>query len=254
MTTGTGSDTWVRRFRLAPGAPVRLVCFPHAGGAASFFHPLARQLSPDVEVLPVQYPGRQDRRHEPPLTDIGLLAAHLATELSAVLDEGPTAFFGHSMGATVAFETVRRLEREGRGDPLMLFASGRRAPGLARTERVHLLDDAGLLAELRELDGTGGALLDDPEVVRAVLPALRADYRAIETYRCTPPDAVVHCPVTALTGRADPRVSVADARAWVRHTTGPFRLRTFDGGHFYLGSEVRPVADVVRASVRARSA
>lgn len=250
MATDTDSAAWVRRFKLSPGAGFRLVCFPHAGGAASYFHPLARELRPDVEVLPVQYPGRQDRRGESPLQDIGQFADHIAAELRPVLDEGPTAFFGHSMGATVAFETVRRLERVGAEGPFVLFASGRRAPCIRREESIRLLDEPGLLAELRELNGTGSALLDDPEVLSTVLPALRADYHAIETYACTPPDAVVRCPVTVLIGVDDPRVSVADARAWSRHTSGDFRLRTFEGGHFYLSEALVPVATEVRARLR----
>ncbi|MFH9674944.1 thioesterase II family protein [Streptomyces sp. NPDC017405] len=250
MAKETDGVAWVRRFKLAPGADVRLVCFPHAGGAASYFHPLARELRPDVEVLSVQYPGRQDRRREPPLEDIGQLADHIAAALRPTLDEGPTAFLGHSMGATVAFETVRRLERAGAEGPCLLFASGRRAPGIPRAERLHPLDEAGLRAELRELNGTGGAFLEDPEMLRSVLPALRGDYRALEAYACTPADAAVRTPVTALVGVDDPRVSVADALAWSRHTTGAFSLRTFEGGHFYLSEGVEPVAAEVRARLR----
>ncbi|MCF2437005.1 thioesterase domain-containing protein [Streptomyces thinghirensis] len=91
------------------------------------------------------------------------------------------------MGATgeVAFEVARRLEARGvvlRG----LFVSGRRAPSRQREERVHLRDDQGSIGELRRLSGTDSELLADETVPdRVAAPAMRGDYRAIETYRTT---------------------------------------------------------------------
>src|SRR3954470_18640700 len=107
-TRNSQEQLWLRRFREAPTAPVRLVCFPYAGGSASFYFPYARDLSPHTEVLAVQYPGRQDRRHEPGCAGIGRLADAIADVLPGQ-DERPYAFFGHSMGAVVAFEVALRL-------------------------------------------------------------------------------------------------------------------------------------------------
>jgi len=222
---------WFRRYRPARNASVRLVCFPHAGGSAPFFLPVVAALSPRVDVVAVQLPGRQDRRGEAPIDDLALLANRIY-EILRREPEMPTSFFGHSMGAIVAFELARRLEADGRG-PAHLFASGRRAPSCWRDEQVHLLDDAGILAEVRKLDGTASSLLGDDEFMRAALPALRADYRAIETYRCAP-DVTVQCPITALTGDSDPKTTLEEARAWDQHTSGPFDIQVFAGGHFFL--------------------
>lgn len=112
----------------------------------------------------------------------------------------------------------------------MLFASGRCAPSRHWSETLHHLDDAGLLADVRLLAGTSSAMLEDIEVVNMFLPALRADYIAIEAYRCAPGVAVAS-PVTVLAGDADPKVTVAEAFDWARHTTGKFALQTFAGGH-----------------------
>ncbi|MEU4240830.1 alpha/beta fold hydrolase [Actinoplanes sp. NPDC026619] len=223
-------ETWFHRFH--PGAVTRprLVCFPHAGGSASFYFPLSRALSASIEVLAVQYPGRQDRRAERPVEDLPELAGRIEAALAGT-EPRPTAFFGHSMGALVAFELARRL---GPGAaPQMLFASGRRAPSSARRTAVHLLDDDGVLAEVRKLSGTDARVLQDKELMRTVLPAIRADYRAAETYAC-PPDATVGCPITALTGDRDPHVTRAEAEGWARHTGAAFALRVLPGGHFFL--------------------
>jgi surfactin synthase thioesterase subunit len=243
--TDIAENTWLRHYQ--PPAPdrIRLVCFPHAGGSASFYAPMSRALRGETDVLAVQYPGRQDRRREPLLGDIGTLADRTAEAVLPWHESGPVAFFGHSMGAIVAFETARRLERRTGKGPLVIFASGRRAPGHAVTETVHQRDDNGLIAELRQLSGTDSTLFDDEELLMSVLPAIRSDYRAIETYRAEP-GAKVGCPVVALVGDRDPRVSVADTARWAEHTTGAFSRQVFPGGHFYLSDQAPAVLARVR--------
>jgi surfactin synthase thioesterase subunit len=109
---------------------------------------------------------------------------------------------------------------------------------------VHLRDDAGLIAEVRRLAGTNARVFDDEELVRMVLPAIRADYRAAETYRYRPGPAL-SCPLSALTGDADPKASVDEVGRWRERTTGPFSLRVFSGGHFFLSDNRNAVAAVV---------
>lgn len=230
-TAEADGGTWLRRFHPSPDSPLRIACFPHAGGSASFFFPLSKALTPAAEVLAVQYPGRQDRRAEPPIDDIAVLAENVCRAL-APWNDRPLALFGHSMGAVIAFEVARRLEAQGTG-PISLLASGRRAPSRHRAENVHQRDDKGIVAELRALSGTDQLLLDDEDVLQMILPAVRSDYRAIETYRSTP-GAILRCPITLLTGDSDPRVSLDEAQAWSDHTAADFTLKSFPGGHFYL--------------------
>ncbi|MFE7843032.1 thioesterase II family protein [Streptomyces sp. NPDC057474] len=243
MSSPTADDLWIRRFRPSPDAAERLVCFPHAGGSASFYVPVATALSPGVDVAAIQYPGRQDRRHEPGPDSVADLADQVASALTGWADDRPLTFFGHSMGALVAFEVARRMERLGRG-PVRLFASGRRAPSRTRDEHVHTLDDDGVIAELRKLAGTDAQVLQDEELLRMVLPAIRSDYRAVETYRCAA-GAVVRCPVTVLTGDTDPRTSLEEAGAWSDHTEAGSDLRVFSGGHFFLSERPAEVLAVL---------
>jgi len=240
MSHDADSDSWVRRFRPSPEARTRLVCFPHAGGAASYFIPVCRALSPAVDVLALQYPGRQDRRAEACLDSVAELADQITAALRPWLDR-PTAFFGHSMGAVLAFEVALRLQADGLA-PTTLFVSGRRAPSTARAEALHLGTDAEIAQELRGLDGTDASLLTDNDVLGMILPAIRGDYRAIETYPGRP-DATVDAPIVALIGAADPKVTTDEAAAWKKHTTANFTLRLFPGGHFYLNTHA---AEVIR--------
>ncbi|MER5886592.1 alpha/beta fold hydrolase [Streptomyces sp. NPDC001941] len=244
MTGTTGGDPWFRNYRPAPDAPARLVCLAHAGGSATFYHPVAQALAPDVEVLAVQYPGRQERRHEPAAVDLEVLAERIAEALEPLTDK-PYALFGHSMGAIVGFEAARRLEAAGRG-PVELFVSGRRSPALDRAgDTSQPRTDEQVVAEIRALNGTGDGLLDDEEMLEMILPALRADYGAVRRYQYRP-GAPLRCPVTAFTGDADPKAAVAEVARWRELTASRFDLRVLPGGHFFLVDRAAEVLGTVR--------
>ncbi|MFI2415444.1 thioesterase II family protein [Streptomyces sp. NPDC018947] len=243
MTVAADRDHWFRRYETALPGAVQLLCLPHAGGAASQFLPLARELAPAVDVVCVQYPGRQDRRKETPIDDVHTLADRLC-DLLAPTPERQLVIFGHSMGAVVGFELALRVERSAPGALLGLIASGRRAPVIHREENVHRRGDDEIIAEIRALSGTDPSVLADDELLRMVLPALRADYRAIETYRYREGDRL-GAPIGVLVGDRDPRVSLDEARAWEQLTQGAFSMRTFPGGHFYLNAQQAAVASAV---------
>ncbi|MFF1794663.1 thioesterase II family protein, partial [Kitasatospora sp. NPDC058263] len=236
-----GDELWCRRFHPAENATARLVCLPHAGGSASFYLPVSAALSPAVDVLAIQYPGRQDRRMEPAIDDLAVLVDRLY-EVLRRQPELPLTFLGHSMGAVIGFELTRRLEADGHA-PVRLFASGRRAPSTVRQENTFRSDDA-ILAEVRRLSGTASALLGDEEMMRAALPALRADYTAVEGYRCAP-GITVNSPITVLTGDNDPKTTLDEAKAWAEHTTAELDLRVFEGGHFFISERSKDVMQVL---------
>ncbi|GIJ11090.1 thioesterase II family protein [Micromonospora andamanensis] len=215
-----------RTYRPRPSPALRLVCFPHAGGAASFYRGWAEHLPDDIELAIAMYPGRENRLPDPhPDTLEGL-----AADFAASMPQGvPLVLLGHSMGAAVALEVARRMSRP----PARLIVSGHPAPHRQRPNDVHLRPDDGLLAELRTVGGTTAGLLDYPEIRKLVLPMIRADYRLIERYRCGPPVPLA-IPITALIGRADPEVDENEARAWESWTLSGFELHTVDGGHFHL--------------------
>ena len=242
-TTANPSGTWIRRFHPAGEQSVQLVCLPHAGGSAGFFFPLSKALAPAVQVLAVQYPGRQDRYREPCIDSIPELADRVFEAVSPSAGR-PLAFFGHSMGAVIAYEVALRMRRAGMAAPVRLFASGRRAPSRYREEAVHRRSDAGVVAELRRLSGTHASVLADPEMLSLILPAVRSDYRAIETYRHNP-DEILDCPITVLVGDRDPMVTLEEARDWQRHTIAPVDLHVFDGGHFFLIDQAGQVVELV---------
>ncbi|RJO73464.1 thioesterase [Nocardia panacis] len=246
MSTTIGAGTWLRVLREVATPRDQLVCFPPAGASVHAYRDLARRFGPGIAVAAVQYPGRQDRLGEQPVPDIAILAEHVAGEILSQGSVERLALFGHSMGATVAFETARRLERAGQS-VTRLFVSGRIAPPVHHTGRLHLGSDAALIGDLERLandPATVSILRDEPSLAELVLPAVRADYQAVETY-VYQEGSPLRCPISALVSTEDPTVTEAQTRDWSEHTAAEFDLRTFPGRHFYLEEKGRAVADFV---------
>jgi len=234
---------WLSRPVPRPGRKIRLFCFPHAGGGASAFRDWPADLPPSIEVCAVQLPGRENRITERPFTDLKALVSVLGRSLEPHLAL-PFAFFGHSMGALVAFELARELRRRRHAAPAHLFVSGRGAPGaLGRSQRLHHLPDGRLVARLRRMGGTPAAVLKDTELLRLVLPAFRADLTLCETYEADD-EAPLDCPLTAFSGMSDDDADRRALATWGRHVRARFQIRRFSGGHFFL---VRAQAPLLKA-------
>jgi len=240
------SGDWLVVHSPRQATALRVVALPHAGGSAGYYTWLRDGLEPDEELVCAQYPGRQERRHEPPAIDIEEAVAHLADAVTA-LPPVPTILFGHSMGAALAFELALELGR--RGAPVAgLVASGRRAPGRRPPIPRQAPDDAEVLAAMRRLGGLDPAVLRDPDVLAMLLPVLRADSALAESYRPVP-GSVVDCPITVLTGRDDPLVSQEDAHAWAAHTTANATVHVLPGGHFFFDRDRAAVLGAVCSTV-----
>lgn len=227
---------WVKRPKPNPQARLRLFCFPHAGGGASLFRSWADRLPAEVEMCAVQLPGREDRLGEPPFTRMPLLIGPLAHALDPYLQEKPCVFFGHSMGAFVSFELARYLRQHHYAGPLKLFVAAQRAPQLPDPEPpVHARPDKEFIEELRHLNGTPAEILQNAEVLEVTLPLLRADFAICETYQYIAGDPLL-CPISALGGLEDEKVSRDKLAAWREQTRASFGLRMFPGNHFFFNS------------------
>ncbi|MCX2923328.1 thioesterase II family protein [Streptomyces sp. NEAU-W12] len=226
-------DPWIRPLRGAVSPRARVLFFPHAGGAASFYAPFAQRFPAGHDVAAVQYPGRQERFGEPFVTTVEGLADRLMPSLRRWAAEPvPLVLVGHSMGASVAFESVLRLGRDRLTAHCRLVVSGRAAPSAPR-ETPAPDSDQEILDHLAGLGGTDPEIVRSPDLMDLLLPVLRNDYRAVTRYRPVP-DAVVDTPVLCLTGDRDPQVAPEQAAAWKSHTTAGFRLEILPGEHFFL--------------------
>ncbi|HCA85841.1 MAG TPA: thioesterase [Streptomyces sp.] len=234
---------WLRRYVNTTPPGLRMLCLPHAGGSATFFHRWGHAFGEGVEVMAARYPGRQERILDEPLTDMGALADVLTEELLPLLDT-PLVLFGHSMGASLGYEIALRLQERESAPPVLLMVSGRKAPHLLTPHTVDLNDDDALITEVLRLGGTDSALLEDPGLRELVLPAIRADFEIVARYPARP-GVQLHCQVVAYVGDSDPVVDVESVRGWELLAPKGFDLRMMQGGHFYLAErEVELISDI----------
>lgn len=227
---------WLRTYQPRPMAQLRVVCLPHAGGSASFFRRWAAELPTSVELLAVQYPGREERLNDPMHQHMADLVSALASALATHpgLQHTPYVLFGHSMGGAVAYELCRQLRHQGLPQPAHLLLSACESPARHQGGKLHLQDDAALLAEITRLGSSQLDWASHPELAQLVLPAMRQDYQVIETWQAAALQPQLDIPIDVLIGNDDQELSEADAQDWARYTTRTFRLSRYPGAHFYL--------------------
>ncbi len=233
----------------APGKPL-LFCFPWAGGGALPYKSWREPLAERAAVIPVRLPGRESRMSEPPIERMEALVEALAREIEPYL-KGSFHFFGHSMGAGIAFELARALRRAGLPLPASLHVSGARAPQFRLNH--HPPPEPTLrdfIEEMRRLEGFPPSVLNNPELLKLALPCLLADARLYRHYSYVP-EAPLPVALYAYGGDADPNVTAEHLEAWREQTTGPFDRREFKGGHFYLEPSQAALIAAVRAGLKA---
>jgi surfactin synthase thioesterase subunit len=226
--------------------PITLFCFPHAGGGGAVYRGWAARLPARIQVIPVTLPGREARIREPLLRSLPVLIERLVEETRARRG-GRFAFFGHSLGALIAFQLTRALRRAGEPLPLALCVSACRAPHLiAGGAALSRLDDSALLGVVSELAGTPDVVLRDPELRALTLATMRADFSLRESY-LHDEEPALSTPITVFGGQEDRHVPRASLTAWLRYTCRAFTLATFAGGHFYYREQPRFYAGLAAA-------
>lgn len=226
---------WIRCLKKRPGALLRLFCFPYAGAGPTLFNSWASALPEMVEVSAVQLPGRGSRLNEPLCRRLDPMVDSICAALVPDLNS-PFALFGHSMGAILAFEVTRALAARSAKAPAHLFMSGRGAPHIPSKSRPCFdLSDDEFIAELDRLNGIPKELLNSREIMSIVLPFVRADFEATETYEFHAAPRV-KSPITAFGGIGDRHVSREALEGWKDHTDSSFKLRMFPGDHFFIQS------------------
>lgn len=241
----TRLSAWLRCAHPNPGARLRLICFPYAGGSAGVYRTWGKLLSPAIEVCAVQLPGREDRLREQAFIDMNALIPALANALLPDLDK-PFVFFGHSLGAAIAFALSQYLQSANQLLPRQLIVSGRCAPHLPnRNAPLYRLSDHDFFQQLRQRYGAIPDVIWQDQEMRAIyLPILRADFALIDRY-CHQGSQKLTCPLIACGGVSDPMVTEAEIAAWEQHTENDFAMRMFAGDHFYLNQNPQPLLQML---------
>jgi medium-chain acyl-[acyl-carrier-protein] hydrolase len=243
----TTTARWTRRFTPRPDCGIRLFCFAHAGGNVSAFRAWAPLLSPEIELVAIQPPGRGERFAEPAFDAMGPLTAALVEALAPLLDR-PFAFFGHSMGAQVALATAQELNSRCLQSPCALVAAGSPGPALGVKPLSWELSDSELIASLIELGGAPTGLAATDELAQLMLPTIRADLTVLSSWPYQQ-DRQLSCPIIAFAGAEDAYASTDRMRAWSAETDGAFEIHEFAGGHFFLEHNLESVISTLETAL-----
>lgn len=228
------------------GTPcLRLFCLPYAGGGTSMYSAWKKQLPLDVDLCVLPFPGREHLWKEDLLTRFEPLIERLVETIEDKIDL-PYAFFGHSLGGLVAFELARRLRSLYGTNPVCLFVSGCQSPHLTdRLPPIHSLPSEEFIEQLhRRYNGIPQVIFENPEWLECLLPILRADMAALETYQYKS-EAPFACPIYAFGGLEDKLISFESLEAWRIHTAEAFELQLYPGDHFFIHDTKLPLISVI---------
>jgi medium-chain acyl-[acyl-carrier-protein] hydrolase len=234
---------WISCLGRSSDIRMKLICFPHAGAISSPISAWTHKIPKEVQLCRVVLPGHNPQSGETPINSLSELVSAVARTIG--YSSKPFAFFGHSMGALLAFEVTRELRRRSWPLPLHLFLAGHRAPHMpTRKPPIHVLPVDLFCNELRAMRGIPDEILNDPELCNLFLPALRADLSLCETYLYKNEDPLP-CPIYVLGGVEDDEALRDELLQWRRHTTGDFNLRILPGNHFFVESHSELLLNVL---------
>ena len=229
------AGAWFQHASANKQVDLKMFCFPYAGGSALVFRQWADLLPPTVQVIPVELPGRGSRSREPFFLSLPALVSELEEVILPLLDK-PFVFFGHSMGAVIAFELTRALRRSHGLEPQALFVAGRSAPQIPDPDPIsYNLPHDEFVQELIRLGGTPAEVLEHAELMEMMIPLLRADFQLIQTYEYLD-DAPLRCPIVVYGGLEDHEVTREMLLSWKEQTNSEFALHMLPGDHFFIRS------------------
>jgi surfactin synthase thioesterase subunit len=249
----TPANRWFHTIEHRPEASLRLFLFHYAGSGPAMYHEWSGLLPADVDLQLLHLPGRQERRADPAYTEIGPLIAELHDAFVAEVDDRPYAFFGHSMGALLAYRLAVALDASGERPPALLAASGW-APVGFRTPGPELMDlpQEQIVEWAKGLGGLPPEIYENPEMLALVIPAMRSDLAVCIDYRDD--EAPVSCPIVSYSGRSDPLMTEGAMSSWVPRCPEYLGNVEFPGGHFFMHQEGLPITSDLLRLLRGRAA
>lgn len=235
---------WLVRGGVVNEPHLRLFVFPPAGASASIFEGWQECFSKNIEIISLQYPGRQERLQELPITNIKELVRGVVEAITPLIDR-PFAMLGSSLGALVAFETARLLRAVNGVEPSCLFMVCARSPQSQEPyPRFHAMTDVELIETLHSFGGIPLQVLDNAELLNLILPTIRSDSLISSNYSYDE-DKPFTCPIVTVAGRHDHSVSLEQSASWRDQTTGQFGLEVIEGAHSLVNSNRQDLIKII---------
>lgn len=234
----------------------KLFCFPYAGGSATIYNGWKAYFSANtgIEVIPIELAGRGKRTGQPFYSDLEDAVEDIYQEIKDDITDTPYAFFGHSLGGLLIYELAQKIKQLDLPQPLHIFFSGRGAPNIKseKDKKYHLMDDDEFKQEVLGLGGTPRELFEHPELRELFLPLLRNDFKLSETKLTDREVSPFNCNITVFSGKSDSKISAEQLNGWSAHTNGTCSVHYFNGGHFFLHSEVSGITKLIVGALKDR--
>lgn len=228
-----------------PNPSVRLFCFPYAGGGTIIYKDWLKRFPSNIEVHMAQLPGRERRFNEQLPTSVEAITSAFRQEIKPFLHQ-PFIFFGHSMGALLAYELTRELIKEEGVSPEILFVSAKSAPHINNSrEYIHKLPSDEFWDKLIKLNGTPKEIVENDELMKLYEPTLRKDFEICDSYLFEK-SVNLTCPISVFGGTDDITINKEELEAWQELSTGAFKLRMVEGDHFYIRNQQKYIQDSIQ--------
>lgn len=227
-------------------ATVKLFCLPYAGGSAAIYHQWKKYLDSNIQLCPLELAGRGKRFLEPHYDSIFNAVDDIYEQISDNLDDGPYAFFGHSMGALLSYELARKFCTSSHVKPVHLIVSGKNPPHISEAPKMyHALPENEFINKILRMGGTPPEVFQHQELLNLIIPLLRSDFRIFETYEFSEDQCELNCGITVFYGAADEEISAEKMAEWRKYTRSDYQIRCFDGGHFYINEHMEAVVGMI---------
>lgn len=222
---------------------LNLYFLPFAGGSKYSYHNFVKNAPAEINIIPVEIPGRGSRFREQLLTNIHEIADDVFSQICDGLDV-PYGIYGHSMGSLLGYLVTKRILAKGLPAPLHLFFTGASAPSVEKdTVMRYLLPKEEFRAELKQLGGSPDEILSDDNLMDFFEPILRADFEAVETYDYQPTEPF-SLPVHIIIGTNE-KVTYEDAIKWQEETLQKIKVQQLPGGHFFIFDFVPEIINLI---------
>jgi len=225
---------------------IKLFCLPHAGGFAMYYNQWRQYTNKSIKIVPLELTGRGRRMKEPFYNNFDEAIEDLLRQMNTELDGSRFAFFGHSMGSTLAFELAHKVLEIKHQEPTILFLSGRYPPHVVRErEPLHLLSDKEFTKAVAKYGGMPPEVLKERKLMEMVIPILKADFKILHSYQHVKKTRKLNCELSVLMGKADEGLKLEEQQEWKEYTNGGFSMFEFEGGHFYINNNVQKIIEII---------
>ncbi|WP_278555015.1 thioesterase II family protein [Parvimonas micra] len=223
---------------------IKLFCFPHLGGSASIYYQWKKIIHKNIEIVPIELAGRGERNKEQLYKDFKELLSDVCIQVTDNNLEN-YAFFGHSMGALIAYETVYNLLNQGFPPPIHIFFSGSNPPNHKSSLFFKQLNEHDLVSELKKIGGIPDVIFEYPELIEVILPIIQADYKVMNTYKFVLQTPKMKNDITIILGDCDSTIIYEKIAKWRLLTTGKSSVHFMKGKHFYIDNSLKDLLKLI---------